>query len=338
MMRKTDAADAEKDEEDDLNLLDLYSSNKDNDEGDIEVGNVKKKKVVVKDAAVAGIIDLAILQQQDDHSPKICLKTSTSIPEVSTCNAENCSHTAQAQSILDTPVQYPEFTRHQGIHPAIPGAIAVDGPGFRDDIEDESDDGIDEDRTSDVIIAHPVHEDEVDGLLVLQNAVPHMSFQRIKEYWRRRLFVALSIQTIVGMAAVAIILAVFFLVVWTRHSSSPLILQQEQQNGGRIQSPSSAPIMATTPAPTTTLLDVLHLPNYTLRAIMDDPESPQSKANEWLINAAGETSIHLLPEWKLRQLFVLVTFYHSTKGDYWVKKHCWLDWKNKRLPLGTSSH
>ncbi|CAB9527123.1 STYKc [Seminavis robusta] len=287
------------------------------DDTDLEVGKLK-----MEEEDTAETIQLVVLKEQGG-SPRDPVDTdnTTTISVPSQVLTE-----LNAAPAAELPTQIPDLNRQTGVAQVFPGAIAVEGPGSwsrrggnnnNDSLADENtiesqDIASRENSREGDIIAHLVHED--DGLL--QNAVPDMRFHRIRKYWRRKLYFALSIQTIVGMAAVAIILAVF-LAIRTRNSSEWI----RQHQNGWMKSPSAAGDVET-PAPTS-LLHVLALPDSTQRAMLDR-ESPQARAYEWLMS---DTSIHVLPEWKLRQLFVLVTFYYSTKGDYWVKKHCWLDWK-----------
>ena len=65
------------------------------------------------------------------------------------------------------------------------------------------------------------------------------------------------------------------------------------------------------------------LPDDTIAAIVENPDSPQNKAFEWLIS---DTDYHpLLSESRIRQRFALATFYFSTDGPQWLFQDHWLN-------------
>ena len=75
-----------------------------------------------------------------------------------------------------------------------------------------------------------------------------------------------------------------------------------------------------TMAPTANLFP---LPEYTLEAIREDPESPQAKAYDWV---QADPSLTLFDSTRLQQRFVLSTFYYATAGPEWTLQEGWLDY------------
>ena len=72
------------------------------------------------------------------------------------------------------------------------------------------------------------------------------------------------------------------------------------------------------------------LQNYTLQAIEDDPESPQSKAFRFIMNDPNlESYLEDDDEgdWRIQQRFALAAFYYATDGDNWKDHTGWLDYE-----------
>ncbi|CAB9516494.1 LRR receptor-like serine threonine-protein kinase [Seminavis robusta] len=168
-----------------------------------------------------------------------------------------------------------------------------------------------------------IHADPVDDLENGEIPMAEPITTRAKRLWKRKLFLFLSLETMVALVLVLIILVAFLLA----RKSSNQAQSAKQQNGvipiqeypgttaSITQSPISLPVW-----------ERLNLPDYTIRA-MENPRSPQTKAYQWLssnINKSNNTQ-HL-PLWRLKQRFALATLYYSTRGDYWVKHQGWLDW------------
>ena len=66
------------------------------------------------------------------------------------------------------------------------------------------------------------------------------------------------------------------------------------------------------------------LPNYTLDAMRDGPESPQSLAYEWMVE---DPALSTYLDWRILQRFALATFYFATGGKkYWYNSTNWLDY------------
>jgi hypothetical protein len=81
----------------------------------------------------------------------------------------------------------------------------------------------------------------------------------------------------------------------------------------------------TAPPPTALVITEQHvmnlLPNYTMDSLQD-PESPQSKAFQWILD---DTSHANYPDSRILQRFGLATFYHATGGDSWLDNTNWLN-------------
>ncbi|CAB9530665.1 Leucine Rich Repeat [Seminavis robusta] len=69
-----------------------------------------------------------------------------------------------------------------------------------------------------------------------------------------------------------------------------------------------------------------YFPNYTIQAL-EDPESPQSKALDWLLDDPDLTEYVDL-EWRVKQRFALVAMFHSTNGFNWTYSDNWLSYSH----------
>ncbi|CAB9509923.1 Leucine Rich Repeat [Seminavis robusta] len=212
---------------------------------------------------------------------------------------------------------------HGGRRNIAPGAYAAEGPLADTYVtpgisprhpatqSPSSDDGSEQgveltSEDSNLIQAEPVEELENERIPTAQPI-----FKNAKWWWKRKLFWSLSAEALV---AILIVLAITIGVAVKSNRHNQIGHKQQQ---GAIQIPESTGATS----PPRSFLDSLNLPDYTLEAL-DDPNSPQSKAYEWLVG--DNTS---LPNWRLVQRFALATFFYSTRGDYWVNNHGWLDWQ-----------
>ncbi|CAB9506464.1 Leucine Rich Repeat [Seminavis robusta] len=144
---------------------------------------------------------------------------------------------------------------------------------------------------------------------------------RAKRLWKKKLVLFLSLQTMLAKVLVVTILVAFLLA----QKSSNQTQSSKQQNGvTSIQEENPGKIASITQAPIS-LLETLHLPEFTLKA-MESPMSPQTKAYQWLNNNINKSNNTQLPVWRLKQRFAMATLYYSTRGDYWLKNQGWLDW------------
>ncbi|CAB9521896.1 LRR receptor-like serine threonine-protein kinase [Seminavis robusta] len=64
-------------------------------------------------------------------------------------------------------------------------------------------------------------------------------------------------------------------------------------------------------------------PESTVSAIQEDPESPQSRAFEWLMEEID--ILHNITEQRVVQRFVLATFYFANSKDQWFSSDNWLN-------------
>jgi hypothetical protein len=78
------------------------------------------------------------------------------------------------------------------------------------------------------------------------------------------------------------------------------------------------------------------IPYYSVREINDDQGAPQSRAYFWLLNHPYRDM--LSEEWRLHQLFALVTFYYSFNGNDWPDgdKEGWLDYEQAECSWGSN--
>eukprot|EP00797_Seminavis_robusta_P004229 Sro1274_g258421.1 (489) ;mRNA; f:23896-25362 len=146
-------------------------------------------------------------------------------------------------------------------------------------------------------------------------------FQRSKQYWRQQLCLGFSMELTVVLLGISIFLVVF-LITKDGEVSTTSESRQSNKNYGAIHIPAAAPGSTQAPTP---FLDALNLPDYTVDAIQEHPRSPQSKAYHWLVS--NTTHLAQVPKWRTTQRFALATFFFSTRGDFWVNHHGWLDWE-----------
>ncbi|CAB9516490.1 Leucine Rich Repeat [Seminavis robusta] len=167
-----------------------------------------------------------------------------------------------------------------------------------------------------LIYADPIDDSE-NGMIPTAEPIT----TRAKRLWKKKLFLFLSLETVVAQVLVLFILGAFLLARKPSNQTPPAKLQNGvipiQEYPGTTASITQAPIL---------LWERLNLPDYTIRA-MENPRSPQTKAYQWLSNNINNSNnTQQLPVWRLKQRFALATFYYSTRGDYWVKNQGWLDW------------
>lgn len=86
--------------------------------------------------------------------------------------------------------------------------------------------------------------------------------------------------------------------------------------------PSSSISLVPSQAPTQRFLV---LPDYTLEAIEDSPDSPQARAYHWLEN---DPMLDTYSSSRLLQRYALAVFYYATGGDQWILNIDWLSYEN----------
>lgn len=88
---------------------------------------------------------------------------------------------------------------------------------------------------------------------------------------------------------------------------------------------SSTVPFAPTPSPTTLdyaeLQELVKSISFDGGAALQNADSPQSKALEWL---QGNANLDGYPDWKRIQRYALAVFYYSTNGDKWRNNNGWL--------------
>ncbi|CAB9516350.1 Leucine Rich Repeat [Seminavis robusta] len=69
-----------------------------------------------------------------------------------------------------------------------------------------------------------------------------------------------------------------------------------------------------------------YFPNYTIQG-MEDPESPQCKSLDWLLDDP-DLMEYVDLEWRVKQRFALVALFHSTNGFNWTYNDNWLSYSH----------
>lgn len=73
------------------------------------------------------------------------------------------------------------------------------------------------------------------------------------------------------------------------------------------------------------------LPEYTLHPALNDPESPQARAYDWVVRdpkmaVVENEDYYVYSDERLLQRFALATFYFATNGPQWGRSDKWLDY------------
>lgn len=63
---------------------------------------------------------------------------------------------------------------------------------------------------------------------------------------------------------------------------------------------------------------------HTITNILEDPESPQHKANVWMLQ---DPFLNTYPLWRQHQRFVMAVLYYSLEGDHWFRNDHWLSYQ-----------
>lgn len=111
-------------------------------------------------------------------------------------------------------------------------------------------------------------------------------------------------------------------------------LSQKEYDGGNNKTDLENDSWATTSIPNMTTISpsmyptvsllLEQLPNSTVTAIFNDPESPQAKAYEWMV---GDPMLDTYLPWRLVQRFILATIYFATNGSEWTYSTNWLSYE-----------
>eukprot|EP00797_Seminavis_robusta_P033458 Sro777_g200981.3 (445) ;mRNA; r:8956-10435 len=143
-------------------------------------------------------------------------------------------------------------------------------------------------------------------------------FERRTPYWRQRICLGFSLELNVVLLGIFMFFVIFL--ISTDGGTSTTSESRQNINDGALRIPAASPGSTQAPTP---FLETLNLPDYTVDAIIEYPRSPQSKAYEWLVS--NKTKLATYPKWRMTQRFALATFFFSTRGDFWVNHHGWLD-------------
>ena len=104
-----------------------------------------------------------------------------------------------------------------------------------------------------------------------------------------------------------------------------LIFCLQSNSSGEGSTPSSSS-STPTPPPVLSLRTTFEnmLPDYTLRAIKEDPTSAQRSAYDWIMRDTDELSVYLDQDWRVKQRFALATLWYATNGRNWENKMDWV--------------
>ncbi|CAB9498764.1 Leucine Rich Repeat [Seminavis robusta] len=205
-------------------------------------------------------------------------------------------------------------TRRQSQAMARPGAYAVE-PSATEQSETMTPIGVDSltsSNTSTIVedglaVANPVDDDAVRHLSLPQardfDAVPvasNRSKQKTKQFLR-----ALLSGTILLIVVLLILLSVAALV---------------PKRTATTASPAPSP---STPAPTSAKGYLLSLFDDGTQQALEDPQSPQSRSYEWILEDLD--NLPLYSDDQIKQKFALASLYFATGGDNWRNNTNWLN-------------
>jgi hypothetical protein len=213
----------------------------------------------------------------------------------------------------------PTELRRQPYHGNV-GAYHVGNVTTLDDISIHSDSHSPDQTTNGVtgnlVVANPIHDNDVENPEDLPQAEgfnpehsAKLETESIKIFRTYALLMAVAF-----IALVLILLAVF--------------IPSNQESGSavtpEIAAPTSSPSQAPSQAPTSMQGFVLSLlPESTVSAILNEPESPQSKAFQWLMH---DVNVSGLTHARIKQRFALATLFYATNGDKWTASSNWLNY------------
>jgi hypothetical protein len=167
-----------------------------------------------------------------------------------------------------------------------------------------------------LVVAKPVHDNDVENPEDLPQAegfdmerAAKLEAERINVFRTYALLVAIAF-----LVLVMIFLAVF--IPRNQQTDAPVKIETS--------APTSSPSQVPTSAPTSIQQSSLSLlPESTVSAILNEPESPQSRAFQWLMD---DVNVSDLTHARIKQRFALATFFYATKGDEWVFSANWLNY------------
>jgi len=100
-----------------------------------------------------------------------------------------------------------------------------------------------------------------------------------------------------------------------------VIVVPNDDDGGGVFPTTDAPTISPTPAPTAF---VIELPEFTVQAILQDSDSPQAQAYQWL---RGDPNLDGYSSTKLSQRMALATLYYATNGGNWTVNRDWMSYE-----------
>ncbi|CAB9522694.1 LRR receptor-like serine threonine-protein kinase [Seminavis robusta] len=199
----------------------------------------------------------------------------------------------------------------------IPGAHARGG-GFinltdeRASMSSSEHDSTTSDHTTPV--ANLVDEDEEAGLDLPRATSMETRPSNANGTWHHEKKILLALGAI-GLLVVIIVIVV----------TLSLVGDQNPDNE-EIAPPTTAITAAPSMAPTVSVANyyLSLLPDYSVRAVQNDPESPQAQAFEWLLEDVGSHNI-VFEDWRIHQRFALACLYYATGGDQWRQRDNWMN-------------
>ncbi|CAB9530786.1 Leucine Rich Repeat [Seminavis robusta] len=240
---------------------------------------------------------------------------------------------------MELAVPQTRMSRSNGVavwRESIPGAFPMDGiassgQGQATGLEDSSDEtqstatdappqndnptAAASDILNALVEAQPVDPNATDNLGVAQ-PMPRPD-QKDNSFWQRH-----GKDILIGSLVLALILGFVFGFAVGRDTSTATTTTTTtiiNTNTAPTSTPSWAPTSSPTLSPTQLVLDAL--PDFTLAALAD-PDSPQSKAYQWLLD--DDQDLDEYPQWRRLQRFALATLYYSTKGHLWERTDGWM--------------
>jgi hypothetical protein len=208
----------------------------------------------------------------------------------------------------DNDEQLPEDTvQHPGAYHVRPSLVGANGNTERSSGGHQQ---------QDLVEANPVLEDPEDGTIMHANPVDMDEVRDRKQQAKKQQAVFVSAMILVCIAAAVILGSL----VGTHYQDPKLAPAKEVPTAHPSMSPSEAPSSASKGAMDVLFMD---LPDHTQGRILNS-STPQFQAWEWLSNHQNITG---LPEWKMKQLFALATFFYAFEGENWnpLIKDKWMD-------------
>ncbi|CAB9516495.1 Leucine Rich Repeat [Seminavis robusta] len=226
-------------------------------------------------------------------------------------------------------------TPHSHMTDTLPGAYAQPGPGFSDrSSSEEFDSNIAMNATSPenmngLAIANPVEDND------FPTALPHEHENDVAARQRANETKQFKTKVLLGVIFMIAIILLFMVTLLTPTGSQPSVLDAvlTTETAEEIEVPTSNPSQAPTSISTSTLK---LFPMNTTAKILEDPDSPQARAFDWLMEEGDK--LESLSEDRIIQKLALVTLFFSTSGDLWANSTSWLNHSVHECEWHTGSH